>query len=542
MMQNRKDKSSQMYAGLGIGLICVIVGVPLWWKTTEVYRVQLPYSDINSLSDTPIEYLATVEVVCLDSSLSSKLIDISTGLQRSLGSTEKKSLQSKYRVATRDATTEELSLYRSAKNIEDFDKTLSRRFGAGFNLYYVVLLPESKGTVKLDKAFVGKHRSVYMPIKQSNISETVSSISSLVTDVVVRQWAVSKSLMGVKGSRSLKLDKESMRCLRSSPGYDITFTLASPQPEIIDIQWDIKHGIQDYLKPFLSKLDKYANISVTSQVLFFTGLVVRPQKDAKTGEFFYTEQDLPHMITPLESKLGSHASSNPALNFVVYVPTRDQSPLYLRDAAGNRVPSNAFLSPRWGGILILNVPSPPAGAALPHRADVDMRRMMEVFITQLRFLLNLHSQTPQEVILPDVGNEGITEWELDSWLRILCVENIATSIVSLQSLSQLLGQISNMVIKDDIALEVESAVANIKQAKKLLAEGTLEGAFLASRNAVRESEKAFFDPSLLELLYFPEDQKFAIYIPLFLPISIPIMSTMIQGIKWLKRRHKQKQE
>ena len=31
---------------------------------------------------------------------------------------------------------------------------------------------------------------------------------------------------------------------------------------------------------------------------------MRPKKDSKTGEFFYTEQDLPHMITPLESKLG----------------------------------------------------------------------------------------------------------------------------------------------------------------------------------------------------------------------------------------------
>jgi len=35
-------------------------------------------------------------------------------------------------------------------------------------------------------------------------------------------------------------------------------------------------------------------------------------------------------------------------------------------------------------------------------------------------------------------------------------------------------------------------------------------------------EKAFFDSSLLGQLYFPEDQRFAIYIPLFIPVGIPI--------------------
>lgn len=44
-----------------------------------------------------------------------------------------------------------------------------------------------------------------------------------------------------------------------------------------------------------------------------------------------------------------------------------------------------------------------------------------------------------------------------------------------------------------------------------------------ARKAFTASEKAFFDPSLLALLYFPDDQKYAIYIPLFLPIMIPII-------------------
>jgi hypothetical protein len=56
------DKTIQTYAALGIGIVCILFGVPLWWKTTEVYRVSLPYSDIAELSKTQV---GTLEVADL---------------------------------------------------------------------------------------------------------------------------------------------------------------------------------------------------------------------------------------------------------------------------------------------------------------------------------------------------------------------------------------------------------------------------------------------------------------------------------------------
>lgn len=38
------------------------------------------------------------------------------------------------------------------------------------------------------------------------------------------------------------------------------------------------------------------------QVLYFSGLVIRPQ--SKNGEYHFRPEDLPHMINPLETKLG----------------------------------------------------------------------------------------------------------------------------------------------------------------------------------------------------------------------------------------------
>lgn len=47
-----------MYAAVGVGFVCLAIGLPLWWKTTEVYRVSLPYSDIDSLARADVSVIA----------------------------------------------------------------------------------------------------------------------------------------------------------------------------------------------------------------------------------------------------------------------------------------------------------------------------------------------------------------------------------------------------------------------------------------------------------------------------------------------------
>ena len=34
-----------------------------------------------------------------------------------------------------------------------------------------------------------------------------------------------------------------MRAFRSHPGYDVTFTLMNPQPDLLQVQWDIKEAV-----------------------------------------------------------------------------------------------------------------------------------------------------------------------------------------------------------------------------------------------------------------------------------------------------------
>lgn len=81
-------------------------------------------------------------------------------------------------------------------------------------------------------------------------------------------------------------------------------------------------------------------------------------------------------------------------------------------------------------------------------------------------------------------------------------------------------------------------MASVQQALEELAAGRLGAAFQASKEAVTSSERAFFDPSLLHLLYFPDDQKFAIYIPLFLPMAVPLLLSLakiLREARWGKK-------
>lgn len=89
--------------------------------------------------------------------------------------------------------------------------------------------------------------------------------------------------------------------------------------------------------------------------------------------------------------------------------------------------------------------------------------------------------------------------------------------------------------------QVSSAVTSLQLAVAELEAGNLGFALQYSKEAILASERAFFDPSLLHLLYFPDDQKFAIYIPLFLPMCVPILLSLLKIVSEARQKRREKQ-
>ena len=99
------------------------------------------------------------------------------------------------------------------------------------------------------------------------------------------------------------------------------------------------------------------------------------------------------------------------------------------------------------------------------------------------------------------------DWELDALLRIRAVEQLTSAKLTLQSLAQLLEEISNIVITDTVGNRIKDALSLVQRSADRLSRGDLNNAFLLSKEAFVTAEAAFTDPSLLALLYFPDDQK-----------------------------------
>ncbi|XP_027582572.1 GPI transamidase component PIG-S [Pipra filicauda] len=542
MAADEAERARGRRAALSFAAIAVVLGLPLWWRTTETYRAALPYADIDGLGQQPVQLVVPVAVVFSPGSVPGDLpspLPFRDVQEMKISVNLRTSVTSRYEMAYRATTAQEEAAL-AAATAREADAALRPLQDVSMGSLTMYVVPETSSLLPQGTSvYVGRHRSALVRAERG-----LAALHARLRQVTQVMSFTATSITAALSDRvpDSRLSPDARRSLKSSLGYEITFSLLNPDPKSHAVDWDIEGAVNRYVKPVLDKLSLVANFSVDSQILYYAVLGVTPRYDKESSSFLLSAHSLPHVINPVEARLGSSAASlYPVLNFLLYVPERSHSPLYIHDKDGAPVSTNAFHSPRWGGIMVYNVEAPASPqASLPLHVDVDMARVMEVFLAQLRLLFGLsREELPPEFLLESPGNEGLADWELDHLLWAHTVENIATVSTTLTSLAQLLDKIGNIVIKDDVASEVYRAVASVQTAVAKLAVGHLHSAFQASKEAVTSSERAFFDPSLLHLLYFPDDQKFAIYIPLFLPMAVPILLSLAKIVRETRQRKKE---
>ena len=60
--------------------------------------------------------------------------------------------------------------------------------------------------------------------------------------------------------------------------------------------------------------------------------------------------------------------------------------------------------------------------------------------------------------------------------------------------------------------------------------------------AYQDSEKAFFDKSMVGQVYFPDEHRVAVYLPLLGPIGVPLLVGLVRELKVLVTIFKQKRK
>jgi len=486
--------------------IMLFIGVPLWWKTTEVYRADLPYDAIDRLSDIS---QVSHEV---------NLLLVSTASEARVPRLQKLLLNSQLfniNFMARAPIAAEVEEIKSGSTIQELDLKVGNEFSTLPGSIALMELPSFYFTEP--KVIPGNQRTVYYAVDARD-----ADIVAVVMDTLLGEMNMQK----LWDSASVQDTPENRVRKKSTGNMDLQVTLVVPEPEYVSATWNIKEAVDTHLQPFLDNFP--LKFRINSQVLYLTSLHI-PAGLEGNGPLEVGEVELGTALNRMENLLNSQSSSNPALNLVLYIPPLQRIPLTVRGST-----TNSFLLPRWGGVHIYNYlpENQQDSMKFPVAVSVDMDRVAGIWLGQLRSLLGVAELKADEGI--PLTSVGVRLWESDYQLRYRSMENILETRRTLQSLASLLSHISNIVITEEIARRVEVALAEVGKSVEYLAAGRLQEGHQASQTALQQAEAAFFDPSLLALLYFPDDQKYAIYVPYFLPVGLPVLLSFLSIVKQMK--------
>ncbi|KAI9308809.1 phosphatidylinositol-glycan biosynthesis class S protein [Cunninghamella echinulata] len=522
----------------------VLLGVPFWWKTTEVYRARLPFNDIDSWKErhdstfilpTTINLYVPEELSHPDSKIN--IEDLSTYLENQL-SKEFKNVSPcvtfPIHIQVNPWSTADITK-------DNLDTILQKHSDAPVGQYFLYLhssnIIVSKSKQESVNAIIGNSRSSVIQLREIKEDDIKTLILSLVPAIFKPEFTA----LGDIACPSVNVDKydaNSMRTFKYSSRYQVTISLMNDNPKSLAVDWDIRGAVKSYLYPLLKELSDVSNFTVDSQIQNYAPLSQTPRYMERIGKpdyFYFTPEQLPHFVNSADWNLASSISSYPTINFILYIPSDNVTPLRIHDSHGKPLLSNSFLIPRWGGVTIKNPPKNVTSGSHYSMTKTDLQPIMKIFISQLRSLVGVQdvkSSSALHLLLST--HSGITTLEKDNLVRRRIMENIINSISTLHSLSQLVLEIPNMVVLDHIQYQVRESLESIQSARDELENGNYGKALKHSIDAIELSEKAFFDPTMVSMLYFPDEHKYAIYMPLFVPISVPLCMALIKTLK--KRR------
>lgn len=307
--------------------------------------------------------------------------------------------------------------------------------------------------------------------------------------------------------------KRTTRSLRYSPTYHLTFSLFTDGPA--PSSWDIEAAIDKYMKPVLDVLGPIHNFTIDTQVQLYAAPGVQSPVLSK--------DDLSSFINAAEWPLSPSIGGAPTVNFIVFVgnQTISLSPT-MEDAQSSETAvsetSHSWLIPQWGTVYLLNLPSEQTRVQVQ-----DLKQPLLTFTTHLLSLLG----TPTSGSLP---------LRLSTLSRIRSADLLLRASSTLGSLARLSLALPSISIPQSVADGVSTTIRHLRLACDSL--GTPDG-LIHAQIAEAAAERAFFEKSMVGQLYFPEEHKIAVYLPLLGPVGVPLVMGLLNELSaWKARRRK----
>ncbi|EGG17938.1 phosphatidylinositol glycan [Cavenderia fasciculata] len=338
--------------------------------------------------------------------------------------------------------------------------------------------------------------------------------------------------------------------VKTATEYCLSFTLLNADPSSIIPKWQFQELYNANLKQFVDQISVIANFTIQSKVSHYATLLKSPIYDKESNSYYIPSGSLSEYINPNEWQLDSTSTNQPTLNFIVYIPPPSQSPLYIgKPGSPSSSKSNAFSIPQYGGVVIHNVNHQSAADATStvtgsSSTTTDLtNELQEAILTfryQLQDLFGISRKKEQSQQQNNNNKSTITKNQLNKLILRSLADNVNVTIDTLTSLSSLLDSLPNMLVLDNIKEKVDLAIERINATHTAFAKGDFYAALAASKVAFNAAEEAFFDENMLSQLYFPDEHKYAVYTPLFVPVCFPIIAGVFQEFKHYRLKKSQK--
>lgn len=300
----------------------------------------------------------------------------------------------------------------------------------------------------------------------------------------------------------------SQKIVAYSPTYHLTFSLFTGGGK--PIEWDIGTALADHFTPLRTELSRVANLTIDTQVQYYSELAFELPNRITENQIVLDHDHLSTFINFGEWSLTS-IHSYPTLHFILYIPSEDQSPMVVANST-----SNSFSIPQWGGVVIRDRPKSN------RLSSDDLLPVLETFSSQLLGLLG----APDSPKNPSI--------RIDFLSRISTVRALKASSSSLGSLYRLSKSLANIAIPLPVLNGVDDTLDAIKTSLVALKMANWMEAIVKAGDAMMRSESAFFDKMMVQQMFFPDEHKVAIYLPLLGPVSVVMLMGVVRVFKEYK--------
>ncbi|KAI0179060.1 phosphatidylinositol-glycan biosynthesis class S protein [Hypoxylon sp. FL1284] len=481
----------------------VLLGLPIWWKTTTIYRAELPLSQMVDWADgkacNPVLPVRIgIDAPALRDDEVQNLVQIT---EQTLDATND---FSGHRLQLEISTSADVD--RTANQARDPNLALTVRLSPGESV--ASLLHTHAPVLEITYSPNSIPASGAVPSELTTYLATqLREVFAEERDVISHLFATStmpseRRPRGPSQDVASSLSKRMTRSLKYSRTYHLTFSLFTSGP--VPSSWDIDAAINEYMKPILNMLGPIHNFTIDTQVQLYAIPGVQSQVLSK--------EDLSSFINAAEWPLSPSIGGAPTVNFIVFIGNQTIG------SVSETSTSQSWLIPQWGSAYLL--PPPPTD----HVSTELLKQPILTFTSHLLSLLG----TPQSGPLP---------MRLSTLTRIRSADLLLRASSSLGSLARLSLALPSISIPSSVADGVAKSMHHLQLACSHLG-GTV--GLEHARIAEVEAERAFFEKSMVGQLYFPDEHKVAVYLPLLGPVGVPLVIGLLNQVKAWRNARREK--